>query len=84
MTETQQEIVKRIFKPYNKRYRGRNDLYMNIWAYRGKHYLEKHGSEYISKKEFEELLQRMNIYPIKKTLNTYPLQIRKEYYIYGL
>ena len=49
-----------------------------------KHYMEKYGSGYISSKEFEDLLQKMNIHPIKKCLDLYLLRIRKEYYISGL
>ena len=79
-----EDIVRRIFQPYNKRYRGRNELYKNIHPYRGKHYMEKYGSGYISSKEFEDLLQKMNIHPIKKGSDLYPLQIRKESYISGL
>lgn len=59
-----EDIVRRIFQPYNKRYR-------------------KYGSSYINLKEFEDLLQKMNTYPIKKGSDLYPLQIRKEYYISG-
>ena len=82
MTETPEQIVLRIFRPYDHVYRGKNELYKNIWPYRGKHYLEKYGSDYISSTEFEELMKKMKIFPIRK--NTYPLQIKQEYYIYGL
>lgn len=61
-----EDIVRRISQPDNKRYRGRNELYKNIHRYRGKHYMEKYGSGYIGSKEFEDLLQKMNIHPIKK------------------
>ena len=60
-----EDIVRRIFQPYNKRYR-------------------KYGSSYINLKEFEDLLQKMNIHPVKKCLDLYLLRIRKEYYISAL
>jgi len=48
----------------------------------GKHYLEAYGADYLSAKDFKELMEEMNIKPIGET-DQYPLRVKKEYYIEG-
>jgi len=79
--ETDRQLVRKIFKSFPKRYRGRNPVLKNVYDAYGKHILEFYRKEgYMSKAEFRELMEDMDI-PHFKHSYTYPLRINPQFYI---
>jgi hypothetical protein len=76
------QLVRTIFYECNTLYRGNGSKNRNIYPYMGKHYLEAYGADYLSAKDFKDLMEEMNIKPIGET-DQYPLRVKKEYYIEG-
>lgn len=76
--QTDLDLCVKFFEPA-PRYRGRNPRIANIYDSRGKHILEHHRAErYMSREEFRECMEAMNIQPYKNTY-TYPIRLRKQY-----
>lgn len=79
--ETDRQLVRKIFTDFPKRYRGRNPVLQNVYDYYGKHILEFYRKEgYMSRYEFRELMDDMEIRPFKNSY-TYPLRIDPKYYV---
>ena len=64
-----EDIVRRIFQPYNKRYRGRKALYKNIHLYRGKHYMERSYSWFLVRERKVKNFTTYDIWELKREEN---------------
>ena len=76
--QTDLEWIDEFFEPA-PRYRGRNPKLQNIKDSSGKHILEyKRKEGYMSKNEFQECMEYLNINYFKNT-NKYPIRLKKQY-----
>jgi len=60
-------------------YKGRKPNLRNVYDAFGKHILQKHMDQYISKEEFAEMMKELNISPNKS--GEYPYRVNPDKYI---
>ena len=76
--QTDLDLINELFERA-PRYKGRNPRMLNITDYGGKHILEHKRQEgYMSRKEFQECMEHLNINPFFKS-NSYPIRLKKQY-----